>query len=227
MAKAKNQKGKRKLSKKKIFIFLIIISVIILIIKLFNTNITNIYISGNKYLTDQEIIDVAKLDNYPNSILNLSYVLEKRLKKNTYIYKAKVKKNIFLNEVYIEVKENYPLFYYNPKEKTILYDGKQLDSQNSSVTVTKSISNEIYDELINKIKKIDIDILNRISEIEYSPNERYKDRFLILMNDGNYVYITLEKFLTLNKYVDIIKYIDSNEKGIIRLDSGEYFDKFD
>ena len=47
------------------------------------------------------------------------------------------------------------------------------------------------------------------------------------MSDGNYVYITLEKFTILNKYLDVIKYIDSSEKGIIRLDSGEYFDKFD
>ena len=47
------------------------------------------------------------------------------------------------------------------------------------------------------------------------------------MNDGNYVYITLDNFLTLNKYLDIIKYFDTEKKGIIKLDSGKYFDAFD
>ena len=47
------------------------------------------------------------------------------------------------------------------------------------------------------------------------------------MNDGNYVYITVDKFLTLNKYLDIVKYINSDEKGVIRLDSGKYFESFD
>ena len=46
------------------------------------------------------------------------------------------------------------------------------------------------------------------------------------MNDGNYVYITLDKLTTINKYLDIIKYIDTDEKGVIKLDSGQYFNEF-
>ena len=60
---SKKKKAKRKLSKKKIFIFFIIVFIVCFIFKLFNTNITNIYIKGNNYLTDQEIIDIAKLIN--------------------------------------------------------------------------------------------------------------------------------------------------------------------
>lgn len=227
MSKKVKTKVKRKFSKKKTFIFLSIICIIVLVIKYLNTNITNIYISGNTYLTDQEIIDISKLSSYPNSISNLSFTIEKRLEKNKYIYKSKVKKNILLNKVYIEVIENYPLFYYTEKNKTILYNGEEADDNLTSIVVTNYVPNEEYNKLITSLKKINTSILNRISEIEYSPNERYNDRFLLLMSDGNYVYITLEKFTILNKYLDVIKYIDSSEKGIIRLDSGEYFDKFD
>lgn len=224
MSKKRTNK-KRKLSQKKIFIFLFIIFITLFTIKLFNSNITNIYIKGNNYLSDQEIIDIAKLTDYPNTINNLSFKIEKILEKNVYISKAKVNKNVLLNKVYIEVEENYPLFYYNINNKTILYNGKEIDEEISSMIVVNQIPSNIYEEFLNKLIKIDIDILNRISELKYSPNDVIKERFFLLMNDGNYVYITLDKFLTLNKYLDIIKSFD-NKKGILYLDSGEYFDVF-
>ena len=217
---------KRKISKKKIFIFIIILIIILFLIKLFNTNITNIYISGNNYLTDQEIIDICKLEDYPNSISNLSFKIKNRLKNNKFISNAKVEKNLSLNKVYIYIEENYPLFYYSETNKTVLYNGKEIDDIKTFVTVINYVPNTKYDELLEKIRKIDFNILNRISEIEYSPNDRYDDRFLILMTDGNYIYITLNKFSTLNRYLDIIKHMNPDQKGIIRLDSGEYFEKF-
>ena len=42
------------------------------------------------------------------------------------------------------------------------------------------------------------------------------------MNDGNYVYLTLDRFNNVNSYIDIIKKFGS-KKGILYLDSGEYF----
>ena len=222
-----NKKRKRKLNKKRVFFCLFFIFIIIFIIKTLSTNIPNIYVKGNIYYTDQEIIDIAKLTKYPKSITNISYLVEKRLEKNKYILKANIKKNILLNKIYIEVKENYPLFYYLETNKTILYDGTKIDDMNSERVVINSVPEKIYNELIEKTKEIDFNILNRISEIKYEPNERYNDRFILYMTDGNYVSITLDKFTTLNKYLDIIKYIKSDAKGIIKLDSGQYFDEFD
>ena len=43
------------------------------------------------------------------------------------------------------------------------------------------------------------------------------------MNDGNQVYLTLNKFTKIDNYLDIIKEFD-NKKGILYLDSGEYFE---
>ena len=42
------------------------------------------------------------------------------------------------------------------------------------------------------------------------------------MNDGNYVYITINKLPNINNYVNIIKEFNG-KKGILYLDSGEYF----
>jgi len=226
-SKKKKNKLKRKLNKKRFFIFLIIFLLLVIVIyKLFNTNIKNIYINGNEFLTDQEIIDIAKLENYPNSINNLSYTIKNRLENNIYILSAKVIKKGFINKVYIDVKENYPLFYYQTEDKTVLYNGDKVTNKFTVPTIINQIPNTIYKEFIKKMKKVDKDILNRMSEIEYVPNDVDEERFFVLMNDGNYVYLTLNKFLSINKYIDMVKSFD-NKKGILYLDSGEYFDVFD
>ena len=59
---------------------------------------------------------------------------------------------------------------------------------------------KIYEKFISKFDKITDNSLNIISEIKYDPNEIDKERFLLSMNDGNYVYITLSKFSKINDY---------------------------
>lgn len=42
-----------------------------------NIKISNIYISGNNYLSDQEIIEIAKIENYPSTLKILVRKLNK------------------------------------------------------------------------------------------------------------------------------------------------------
>ena len=227
MSKKKKNKAKRKLNKKRFFIVLfILIFLALFIYYIFNIKIQNIYVSGNMYLSDQKIIDMSGLKNYPKSIDNLSFKIEKKLENNIYILFAKVDKRNFLRTVYIDIKENYPLYYYQPENKIVLYDGKSTEDNFSIPTVINQIPNTIYDEFLENMRNVDIDILNRISEIEYLPNDVDQERFFLIMNDGNYVYLTLSKFLAINKYINMVKSFD-NKKGIFYLDSGEYFDIFD
>lgn len=227
MAKSKKKGKKRKLNKKRFYtVSIIFLLLVICIYKLLNTNITNIYVSNNEFLTDQDIIDLANLQDYPNSMRNLSYSIKSKLENSEYILSAKVKKMSFISKVYIEVEENYPLFYYQVEDKTVLYNGDKTTLKFSIPTVINQIPNTVYDEFLERMMKVDKRVLNRMSEIQYLPNEVDDERFFVLMNDGNYVYLTLNKFLSINKYIDIIKSFD-NKKGILYLDSGEYFDIFD
>ena len=84
------------------------------------------------------------------------------------------------------------------------------------------ITDTIYNEFLDKMSQIDFSILKRISEIKYDPNSVDEERFLFTMNDGNYVYLTLIHLEKINNYVDILKNFE-NKKGILYLDSGEYF----
>lgn len=223
----KGKKNKRKLNKKRFFKFIIFVFLITLFIYgIVNVKIKNIYISGNDFLSDQQIIDIANIKNYPNSLNNNSMTIKKRLENNTYILSAKVYKTGFINKVHIKVEENYPLFYYQPENKYVLYNGDKIDDKSTVVTVINKIPDTVYNKFLNLMQRINKDILNRMSEIEYKPNDVDDERFFILMNDGNYIYITLNRGLTLNKYFEMILSFD-NKKGILYLDSGEYFDVFD
>ena len=217
---------KRKIKKKPIIIILFLIIVSLVIYYIYQIKITNIYIIDNEYLSDYEVIKIAKLTNYPNSMKNTTNTIKKRLENNKLIKSVKVEKKGLLNEVCIYIEENTPLFYYLSTNKVILKDGSETSGNYNIPLVTNEIDKNIYDKFIEKISEIDKNIIIRISEIKYDPNDIDKERFYLTMNDGNYVYLTLNKFKKINNYIEIVRTFN-NVKGILYLDSGEYFEIFD
>ena len=217
----KTMKKKYKIKYKNLIICFFIVYLIYSVISNFlSKNISNIYIVNNSFFSDQEIIEIAQLQNYPNNLKNSSKKIEERLENNIYIKSAKVyKKNI--TEVYIEIEENRPLFNILSSNKTILSDGSEVKKKLNVPTLINYIPDTIYDKFVSHMSNVDVDVLNRISEIEYNPNDVDGERFLLTMLDDNYVYLTLYKFDSINSYMDIIKNFD--QKGILYLDSGEYF----
>lgn len=208
----------------RIFLFLIILGLVIYAtVTYVQVPIKNIFVSGNSYLSDQEIIDLAGISNYPSVLNFTNNQLEKRLEKNIYIEDATIRKDF--RKIYIEIKENYPLFYNQITKKTIMHNYKETKDILNAPILVNSIIDKTYNLFKTKMKLIDRDIIDRISEIKYDPNSVDEERFLFTMSDGNYVYITLEKIESINNYVDIIKTFD-NKKGILYLDSGEYFEVF-
>ena len=209
-----------------IFLFLSFISLIITsLVYIINIPITNIIISGNNYLSDQDIIEEAKIENYPSTLKNSNSKIKQRLEENIYIKKAKVSKSFF-TRVYIDIEENRPLFYNQSINRTILEDETETKDGFNLPVLVNNVPSAIYSEFVSKMGKIDINILLKISEIKYDSDEVDDSRFLFTMNDSNYVYLTLKKLDKINSYNDIVKQFD-NKKGILYLNSGGYFDIFE
>lgn len=217
------KKIKRKIRYDRILVFLLILCFIIgVFIFLFSIKITNIYILNNSFLKDQYIIEKAMLSSYPSTLDNPSFKIEKKLEEDVYVKSAKVYKKGF-TKVYIEIIENKPLFYYDYNAKTILEDGQEVDTKYSVPTVVNYITDEYYDEFINKMSALDKNVLNMISEIKFSPNEVDDNRFLLFMSDGNFVYINIDTFEKLNIYLSIKEGLP-NKAGILYLDYGNNFE---
>lgn len=218
----KKVKKKTKIKFGKIILFLIILFLIgYLLFYLLNLPITNIYISNNNLLKDQEIIEEANLEDYPSTFSIRTKKIEKKLTDNVLIKKAKVKRT-HLFQIYIEIEENKPLFYNENNEKTVLSDGKESEIRYNVPNLINYIPDSKYETFIKVMNEVDASILEHISEIKYDPNSVDDERFMLYMNDSNYVYINLNKFNSINSYLNIIKKF-STQKGILYLDSGEYF----
>lgn len=229
MKKQENEKEKQVVVKKKFKLvkFLIVLLMLYIvgffIYKLFVAKINNIYISNNINLTDQEVIDISGLRDYPSFLFTTKSTIKNRLLKHDLIKGVKVKKKIW-GIIEIEVDENEPLFIYKKTEKVILENTKQMDNNNYILpTITNEIEEDMLNKLVEKYKDIDNEIKLLISEIEYVPNDIDKERFIFTMNDGNYIYITLYKILSINEYIKILPNLE-NKKGILYLDSGNYFE---
>ena len=219
----KKKKG-RKLKKffKVLFILIFLFTIIYLILNFCDTRIKNILINGNNYITDQEIIEIAKLENYPDFFTTSSLSVRKKILKDKRIKQVNVKKELF-GKIYIEVKEKKMLFIYD--NKIILEDKSEIANiKNVKLPTLINYTVDVkYDDFIKKMNKIDDTVLEKISEIKYDPNEYDEDRFLLYMNDSNLVYVTLTKLEYLNKYNDYVKKLEG-KTGTLYLDSGNYFE---
>ena len=185
--------------------------------------IKNIYISGNKYLTDQEIIELAKIDDYPSFLRTTTSKLKNRLKKNTYIKNVKITKKLPA-EVHIEIEEKNILFRREENSMIVLETGEEIDDHKRYIVpiLLNYVPDTKYNTFLNKMTEVTENIKTQISEIRYYPNDQDEDRFLLYMTDGNYVYLTLTKFKQINYYEEVYSKLDG-KKGILYLDSGNHF----
>ena len=224
---AKKLVKKKKLRVFRLFLGLLILAFFALLIYLLlHTKIKNIIIKNTNYLNDDYIIELADIKDYPSFFLTRNSLIEEKLEKSSYIKKAIIKKK-FYNVLEIDIEENTPLFSYEV-DHTIVFENKKSIKEDEEVTLFRIprlmnyVPDTKYDMLIKGLKKIDKDILGKVSEITYTPNEFDKDRFLLYMDDDNSVYLTLTKFRMLNYYNKVLTQLDVR-KGVLYLDSGNHF----
>lgn len=219
----KKAKKKRKLKKIRfLFLLLVIAGISFAFIKLFDVRIYSIKIKGNKILTDQEVIETAKLEDYPSFFETLSYTIKKRLLKNNYIESAKVTKGLL--SVNITIQEKKILYIDKETNYKYTYNSKFKDDKSICVPyLIGSVPDGKMKRFIKAMNKINSDMICQMSEIKYDPNDIDEDRYYVYMNDGNSVYLTVNKFDKINKYNTILEKI-GKQNGTLYLDYGDYFE---
>ena len=221
---AKDRVKKRRLNWFRVFLVLIIIALIVtLIINLLNLNIKNIYIVNNNILSDQEIIELSDLSDYSSLLFTSSKKIKEKLITNELIKDVKITKRLDMS-ITLDISEYQVLFYDELYKETVLESGNKISQENiyNLPVLVNNVTTDVYENLIKKYVQIDFSIREKISEIKYQPNSVDDERFILTMKDGNYVYITLTKISNINKYNEILPSLE-NKKGILYLDSGQYF----
>lgn len=233
------KKVKKKLNKKGLIVVILTLYLFIMAFYYcFNLPVKNIEIKGNTLISDEKIINVAGVTDKTKLFSLSSKETKKELEELPMIDHVKITKHLN-GKIVVEVTELSVLYYSVLDGNYVFEKGKKTNNLDISFgipTLVNYVPSDIESTLIKKLDNINKDILYKVSEIEYSPDikdEKLIDnnRFLLRMNDGNYVYINLANINNLNKYEEIYATLDENEKGVLNLDSsssnGIVFQPFD
>ena len=188
--------------------------------------IQNLIVEGTSYLKDDYILNLAGVRDYPSFYLISTRGIEDKLEESPYIQKAEVKREFF-HVLVLDIKESKSLFINNTN-KTVVFSNKEEVPVSEEIDLFRIprlinyVPDNKYRSFIKGMADIKTDILGKISDIEYQPNDYDKDRFLLYMDDGNMVYLTLTKFDMINYYNDVLSQLE-NRKGILYLDNGNHF----
>ncbi len=222
------KKVKRRINfKGLIFLLLVLYLIGMVVYSVFTMPIKNIYIKGTKLLSDNEIIEVAEIKDYPSIFKVSSKEIEKKIKTLELVKDVKVTKKLN-GKLVIEIDEALPLFYNRNTNKVVLSNHLEVDTKYVGIpTLINSMTKEMLTNFINAFSKIDRDIIKLINEIMYDPEvvknpetgqtiTTDEERFKLSMNDGNIVYVNIVNMKKLNSYMRI--YSTLNVKGILLLD---------
>ena len=223
------KKKKKRLNKKRTLVFLLFLYIICFFLyDLINTPIKHYEINGNNIVSDSDILKVSNLKDYPSIMKYTSNTIEKKIKNIELIDSVKVKK-WFGHKVIINIKENKVLFYYKDINKIVLSNGNIIDNKYDIVGIpilVNEIDKDVYNSFISSYSKLNDNIIYEINNVEYYPHTSTdgsiisKDRFKIVMNDGNTVVANSKSVSVLNKYNDIYASLN-DKKGTINLDSNK------
>ncbi len=191
---------------------------------LWNLKTKNIIIEGNHFLKDATIIETAGFKDYPYLFQISNQKIKERLSSLELIEKVTIKKSIF-GTLNIIVDEATPLFYNRNTKELVLKNKKQISSEMlyGVPILVNYVPDIYYEKLIEKLNKIQPDVLSLISEIEYQPWQNNnvmidETRFFLRMNDTNNVYVNLIHMEKLNNYIEIYATLEGKH-GTLYLDS--------
>lgn len=217
---------KRKLNIKALLVLLLIIYLIgMFLYTIITRPIKNIYIKNTRLITDNEIIEVAGIKDYPSIFSVSTKKMEEAIGSLELVNKVDVKKKLN-GKIVIEIEEAYPVFYNRVTGLVMLSNGKEVENKQRYMgipTLVKRVPNELLQEFVKSLNLVDKDIIGMINEILYDPDIEDDiiiddSRFKLFMSDGNIVYVNIVNMKRLNDYKTFYQVI-GDAKGTLSLDS--------
>ena len=229
------QMRKRKANRRLIFylsIFFILISIIIYLQSPLS-HIKTIAVKGNSFVTNQEVIDKSELQTDMNIWTIDENKVERSIRELAVVDSVKVTRKIPWT-IEIEVSEYERVGYIKNGDEffPILGNGNTLqavEKPNGDAPLILDFTDDAYlNRMTKELTNLPKNILNLISEIHWNPEEENPNKITLYMNDGFIVSGTIRDFAEkMQVYPSITAQLDPNEKGIIHIGVGAYFEKLE
>ena len=152
---------RRKFNLGKFILFILIIFIIYFGMKyLFSIKIKNIIIVNNNYYSDEEIIEKAGIENYPEFITLSRKKIKNKLSTLDLIEDVEIKKE-FGFILRITIKEKKILYHIRSNNEYRVSDNKNysLDNVTGVPTLINYVPEEVEKKFVNKFKDIDSNII--------------------------------------------------------------------
>lgn len=212
-------------------IFFLLIAIIVYIQSPLS-NVRNVVVTGNQTLSNEEIMQQSHLMTDTNIWTVKQEDIESQLSELALIETVEVDKKLPWT-IHIHVTEHKVIGYVEKNREfyPILGNGTVLSTSGNSgdAPIMIDFSEDKYlSEMTRELELLPDSILNLISEIYWQPTPDNKNKIMLFMKDGFVVDGTIRNFSEkMQVYPSIVSQIDPQDKGIIHIGVGAYFEKFE
>ena len=120
----------------------------ILLFLILNQQIKNIYVINNSILSDQEIIELAGIENYPKLFSISSRSIQNKIKISPYVEKVKVRKNLF-GKIEIEIFE-YDLLLKDVTDNQIYLSNLEKVPLDDKIVGIPTLINHVEEDILKE-----------------------------------------------------------------------------
>jgi len=228
----RKKKANRRLVMYLSLFFLLI--VVILYLQSSLSNISKINVHGNTNIDKETIVSLSGLSTQENFWKVDADAVQKRVEEHDEINSVQIDKD-FPSTISIKVSEFERVGYvqqdgaYYP----ILETGERLtsyslSSPSSDAPLLKGWKKQTYlEEITRELRQLPKGVTRQISELSWTPTEKNPYKIHLYMNDGFEVKASIRNFSeNMRTYPSIVSQLDPNQKGIIHIDVGAYFEEY-
>ena len=227
---------KKKANRRLIFylsIFFFLISAIVYLQSPLS-HVKHIEVNGNQVVSEKEIVELSGLSTKTNLwVINESDIRD-ALTEQPIIKDVEVKRKL-PQTVQLNVTEHEVVGYVKNESKyhPVLEDGTTITSVHAPYKGDRPLLHNFHEEqylqrISSELSQIPEHVFQLISEITWDPTDKNKYKITLYMNDGFIVHATLRDFANkMALYPSIASQLQPDEKGIIHMGVGTYFEKIE
>ncbi|WP_067838826.1 cell division protein FtsQ/DivIB [Amphibacillus sediminis] len=227
----KLKEARRKKTNRRLVFYLSLFFVLISIVVYLQSPLSyvrGISVSGQEYISEQQIIDYSGLTEQDNIWGFRVADIENKIEQHAEIKQAKVKR-VLPNSIEIAIIELDKVAYLNEGEffYPLLENGNKLDSvritewQGDAPLLFGFNEEDYLIMLTEQLKELPQTVANHISEIHWTPTDANPFTLRLFMTDGFEVRTSIRGLnQSMSNYPSIVSQLDPKQKGVIDIDVG-------
>jgi len=227
---------KKKANRRLLFylaIFFVLISIIVYLQSPFS-HIKEIVVHDNVVLSEEDIIEVSEIALNTNIWMLNKNSAKKKLENHPIVESVSVNRKLPFT-VEINVTEHHIIGFlkedssYHPVlENGMIITKGNIPYKGNNPLLTNFEHDDFLTRMAQELSELPVDIFNLISEISWEPTEKNQQKIVLYMSDGFIVEATMRDFADkMKSYPSIVSQLDKEDKGIIHMGVGTYFEKLE